>query len=102
MSKFEWYEGKGGHWRVGPALVVAGLPEDLLEWDIKDLEETAGKHDCTDQAGFYEDPEAPGTGYWVNSTCSYNNGIQSVYMDTGKVRRVMKEVTKMEPAYEPI
>lgn len=99
MSAFEWYD-YGPN--LGEKLLAAGLPEDLLEWDTVDVEESGGKHDCTDSNAFYMDPEDPDTGYWVHTSCSYNNGLQSVYMDTGKLRRKMVEVTKMEPAYEPI
>ena len=97
MTKpFSWYD-----WTdLSAALKEAGLP-DLSEWDVLDKEESAGKHDCTDWTGFYEDPDEPGTGYYAQGSTSYNNGLQSLYIDdTRKLRRVMVPVTKEEPVYQ--
>jgi len=100
MSAFDWY-GYGPS--LSASLVAAGLPEELGEWDIKDREESGGKHDCTDFNGFAEDPDEPGTGYYVGGTQSYNDGLQSFYIgDTRKMRRVLVEKVLTVPDYEVI
>lgn len=97
---FSWYDGSGP---LTDALKKAGLPEYVGEWNVLDKEEIAGKHDCTDWAGFYEDPDELGTGYYAQGSTSYNNGLQSLYIDdTRKHRRVMMPVTKEEPVYQLI
>lgn len=95
MPSLDWYE-------CGPlseALKEAGMPEDALEWEKKDAEESGGKHDCTDCNAFYADPDAPETGYWIQTSRSYYDGIRSAHSDGIRYRRTMVEVTKMEPAY---
>lgn len=90
----DWYD-------CGPlseALKAAGMPEDVLEWDTTDSTKDSGKHDCTDEHAFYVDPENTSEGYWIQTSCSYNNGIQSAYSDGKRYARA--EVEKMVKVWE--
>ncbi|ATN92967.1 hypothetical protein HOT36_gp37 [Ralstonia phage RPSC1] len=98
MAAFDWYDGLPRE----AALAAAGMPERVLDWDTVDGEEWGGKHDCTNANDFYIDPERPDEGYWIQTSYSYDNGIQSAYSDGIRLRRMMVEVTKMEPAYEAL
>lgn len=52
--------------------------EDVLD-GLNDYSESGGKHDCTDCHGYHKD--ANGDHWGVGYSCSYNEGVQGIYVD---------------------
>lgn len=87
-----------GHYEesTGPVAKLLGIHEDDVMEGLLDLEESGGKHDCTDHYGFLPlalTADGGIKGYHLNYTTSYNDGLQDIIVTGPVVRRTAPVVT---------